>query len=220
MSHIDLRGEGVDLRYILLDNYRSFGLKENDLAVLLVMDHLLRKGNTMVTSDLLALKMSLKTYEIDQILASLVKEGYIAYEQGPNGLMTSLSPLREKLYKTFERSLAKDRQNLVSEQRATALANLYDVFEKRLNRVLSPLENDLIGTWLDAGYTEEEIRFALEDALNKRKRSLKSIDKILRSGRTRSDFEKEGYSGISPIWDKSIEETIEIAKTKWVDNED
>ncbi|MBO5528135.1 MAG: DnaD domain protein [Bacilli bacterium] len=220
MANIDLHGAGVDFSYILLDNYRSFGLNEEELAVLFMIDHLLRQGNSLITSDLLSLKMSLKTHEIDHILSELVRNEYISYETGPGGMKTSLQPLKAKLYKAFERSLAKDRQNLLSEQRASALSRLYTYFEKRLNRVLSPLENDLIGNWLDAGYTEEDIHNALEDALLQKKRSLKSVDKILRSGRIRSDVAKEGYSGVTDQWDQDIERTIEIAKAKWIDDEE
>ena len=220
MSNIDLHGEGVDLRYILLDEYHAFGLNENELAVILMVDHLLRKGDRLITSDLLSLKMSLKTHEIDKILSDLVRDGYVAYDTGEEGMRTSLSPLREKLYKAFERTMAKDRQNLLSEQRASALSRLYTHFEKRLNRVLSPLESDLLGNWLDSGYTENEIRDALEDALSQRKRSLKSVDKILRSGRIRTDIAKEGYSGVTDTWNEDIERTIEIAKAKWIDDEE
>lgn len=220
MAHIDLHGAGVDFRYILLENYKQFRLNENQLAVLLMIDHLLRQGNKLITADLLSLKMQLKTHEIDKILTFLLSEGYIAFETTPEGMQTSLSPLKEKLYKAFELSIEKDRKNLHSEQRASALNRLYEHFEKRLNRILSPLENDTLDKWLDMGYTEQEIRDALEEALLQRKRSFKSIEKILLSGRIREDIAKEGYSGLGETWDKDIERTIEIAKAKWIDDED
>ena len=78
---------------------------------------------------------------------------------------------------------------------------------------------DVIGNWLDDAYEEEEIRNALEDAIAKRRKSFKSIDKILRAGRTRNDIDKEGYSSVNDQWSKDIEHTIEIAKTKWIDDE-
>ena len=219
MANIDLHGSGIDFVYVLLDHYHQFGLDEKDLAVVLMTDHLLRKGEHLITSDLLSLKMGLPTSDIDKILSKLVKDGYLSYETGEEGMVTSLSPMKEKLYQAFERTLSKDRQSLHSEQRATALARLYDYFEKRLNRVLSPVENELIGNWLDAGYGEEEIRHALEDALASRKRSLKAVDRILRAGRAREDIAKEGYTGISPEWSQDIEHTIEIAKTRWIDED-
>ena len=219
MANIDLHGAGIDFRYVLLDHYHQFGLDEKELTVVLMCDHLLRKGEHLITADLLSLKMGLHTSEIDKILTKLLKEGYLSYETGEDGMITSLSPLKEKLYQAFERTLSKDRQSLHSEQRATALARIYDYFEKRLNRVLSPVENELIGTWLNAGYSEEDIRHALEEALSSRKRSLKAVDKILRAGRAREDIAKEGYTGISPEWSQDIEHTIEIAKTRWIDED-
>ena len=97
MANIDLHGEGIDLLYHLIENYSSFGLNEEELAVILVVDHLLRKGNRMVTSDLLSLKMKLKTSEIDKILTNLVRNEYLAYETTDEGMVTSLKPLKEKL---------------------------------------------------------------------------------------------------------------------------
>ena len=220
MANIDLHAAGIDFVYVLLDHYHQFGLNENDLAVILMSDHLLRKGEHLITSDLLSIKMSIPAPDIDKILSKLVKNGFLAYETGEEGMITSLSPLKEKLYQAFERTLAKDRSSLHSEERASALSRLYDYFEKWLNRDLSPVENELIGTWLDAGYGEEDIRHALEEALNSRKRSLKAVDKVLRTARAREDIAKEGYTGISPEWSEDIERTIEIAKTRWIDEDE
>ena len=220
MANIDLHGAGVDFFYILLDNYKEFGLTEQELSVIFMVDHYLRQGNELVTADLLSLKMNFKTHEIDRILSELVRKELISYEPGDNGMRTSLSPLKEKLYKAFERTIARDRSNLLSEQRASALARLYEYFEKRLNRVLSPLENDQIGNWLDAGFSEEDIRHALEESLGQEKRSIKSVDKVLRSGRIRSDIAQEGYSGVTDSWSDDIAQTIEIAKAKWIEDED
>ena len=61
---------------------------------------------------------------------------------------------------------------------------------------------------------------ALKEAVSKNKKSLRSIDKILLAWQTRDDMEKEGYSAVSEKWNKDIEETIKIAKTKWIDYDD
>ena len=219
MPNINLHGAGVNFTYQLLEYYKSFGISENELAVIFMVDHLLCQGNDLITSDLLSLKMKLKTSEIDKILSELLKKNLISYETVNGTMVTSLSPLRIKLNDAFERSIAHDRQNLLSERRASALSSLYEYFEKRLNRILSPLENETLGKWLDDGYAESEIRYALEEAITQRKKSMKSIDKILRSGRIREDIAKEGYSGLSEDWDADIERTIEIAKARWVDDE-
>ena len=108
----------------------------------------------------------------------------------------------------------------MSAERSESLNRLYAYFEKRLNRTLSPIELDAISSWLDDSYSESAVKDALEDALAAGKRTLKSIDKILRSSRARDDIKKEGYTSLSDKWGHDIEKTIEIAKTKWVDEDD
>ena len=209
----------IDFRHLLLDSYKVMGLSEDELATILMVDHLTKLGNDLITADVLALKMSMKSKKIDGVLSSLIDKGLLTYETTRGKMRTSLEPLRKKLYKQFQAKLEKDKVNLVSEEREKILTRLYSYFEKRLNRTLSPLENDMINNWLDDSYTEDDIRNALEDAIAKNKKSFKSIDKLLRMGRVKSDFDKEGYSGVSEHWNQDIERTIEIAKTKWIDDE-
>ncbi|MBQ9457767.1 MAG: DnaD domain protein [Bacilli bacterium] len=209
----------IDFRHLLLSSYTKMGLSENELVTIFMIDHLTKNGNAFITADLLALKMNLKTKELDSILAALLKKDLISYESTPTGLRTSLEPLRAKLYNQLQAGMEKDKVNLLSAEREGILTRLNTYFEKRLNRTLSPLEMDVIGNWLDDAYEEEEIRNALEDAIAKRRKSFKSIDKILRAGRTRNDIDKEGYSSVNDRWSKDIEHTIEIAKTKWIDDE-
>jgi len=96
----------------------------------------------------------------------------------------------------------------------------YEVFEKELSRTLSPLEFSIINEWINFGYSDEMIINALKEAISKNKRSLRSVDKILLQWQTRDDMEKEGYSAVSEKWNKDIEQTIKIAKTKWVDDDE
>ena len=97
---------------------------------------------------------------------------------------------------------------------------MYAYFQKRLNRTLSPLENDTISTWLDDAYSESQIKDALENSIVKGKKTIKSVDRELRSGRKRDDIAKEGYSGVNDYWDADIERTIELAKQKWKEDEE
>lgn len=211
--------DAVDFRYILLDDYKKLRIGEDELAVILMVDHLLRQDNDFVTADLLSLKMNYKTADIDKILVSLLKKGFLEYVDTGMGVRTSLEPLKKKLYKQFEDDLAKDRANLLSAERSECLGRLISYFEKRLSRTLSPIESDQISAWLDDGYSEKGIKDALEDSLAASKKTLKAVDKVLRSNRAREDIKKEGYTGVSDTWDKNIEETIAIAKTKWVDDD-
>jgi len=212
--------EALDFRYLLIEHYKKIALDENELAVVLVIDHLLEQKNKFITADLLSLRMNLSTEAIDKILVRLINRGLLEYETTNKNIKTSLKPLRKKLYKEFQLALAKEQELNDSTTRNAMLKNIYEVFEKELSRPLSPLEFSIINEWINFGYSDEMIINALKEAVSKNKKSLRSIDKILLAWQTRDDMEKEGYSAVSEKWNKDIEETIKIAKTKWIDNDD
>jgi len=212
--------EALDFRYLLIEHYKKIGLDETELAVVLVIDHLLEQKNKFITADLLSLRMSLSAEALDKILVRLINRGFLEYDTAGKNMKTSLKPLRKKLYREFQMALAKEQELNSSSTRNASLKNIYEVFEKELNRTLSPLEFSIINEWVNFGYSDELIINALKEAVSKNKRSLRSIDKILLQWQTRDDMEKEGYSAVSEKWNKDIEKTIKIAQTKWVDDDE
>ena len=186
--------------------------------VILMIDHLVEQKNQLITADLLSIRMNLKTNEIDKILASLIKKQLLDYDFSKK-IKVSLKPLKKELYKVFQADMVKEHENRYNENKAAFLKNIYEVFEKELNRPLSPLEFSLIGEWVDQGFTDEQIIDALHEALSKGKKTLKSVDKILLQWQARDDMEKNGFTTIGEDWDKNMEETLKIIKTKWVDND-
>ncbi len=208
--------EALDFRYLLLEYYKKLKISENELAVILMIDHLLNQKNNLITPDMLSLKMNLSSKDLDKILVSLIERNYLVYEVGKK-IKVSLKPLQKKLYDTFQVALAKEQENVSNERKAAALNNIYEVFEKELKRTLSPLEFSLIGEWINDGFSDEVIIAAFNEALSKGKKSLKSVDRILVQWKVRDDIEKEGISNVKEVWDDDIEKTIEIAKAKWID---
>ena len=209
--------EAVDFRFLLIENYKKLKLSENELVTIFVIDHLISQGNTLITADLLALKMSFSSADLDKILASLYKKKIIDYVTVNNSTVTTLDPLKEKLYSEFQISLKQEKEQKASKKIKDELANIYNEFEVLLNRQLSPVEVSKIREWVSYGYSDEMIINALKDALNKGKKTLRAVDKILLSYQIREDRENEGFSSISEEWNKNLEETIKIAKTPWLD---
>ena len=209
--------EAIDFRFLLIENYKKLKLSENELVTIFVIDHLISQGNTLITADLLALKMSFSSADLDKILASLYKKKIIDYVTVNNSTVTTLDPLKEKLYSEFQISLKQEKEQKASKKIKDELANIYNEFEVLLNRQLSPVEVSKIREWVSYGYSDEMIINALKDALNKGKKTLRAVDKILLSYQIREDRENEGFSSISEEWNKNLEETIKIAKTPWLD---
>ena len=209
--------EALDFRYLLLEYYHKLRLNENELATLLMIDHLIGQKNSLVTPDLLSLKMSLSSKELDKIFVNLIEKGYLVFDTGKK-IKVSLKPLKKKLYEVFEETLTKEHETKISEEKSRVLQNIYQVFEKELARPLSPIEFSLIGEWVDRGYSDEKIIEAFRVSLSKGKKSLKNVDKILLQWQAKDDIAKSGSTAIKDDWDKDIEKTIENIKTKWLDD--
>ena len=215
MSSVQM--EALDFRYLLLEYYKKLKLSENEVMVILMIDHLLEQKNTLITPDLLSLKMNISSKELDKILVNLLERDLIVYDMGKK-VKVSLKSLHKKLYETFQVALSKEQESLVSEKKAAYLKNIYEVFEKQLNRTLSPLEFSMIGEWVNDGFDDETIIRALNEALAKGKKTIRSVDRILVQYKAKEDMEKTGMSNVKEVWDDDMESLLEVAKAKWIDD--
>lgn len=210
----------LDFKYLLLDNYKKYKISENTLATIFVIDHLLDQGNSFITADLLSFKMNLKVEEIDLILADLITKGYLEFNvQGANTIC-SLNPLKQKLYKDFESTVSREDASENNFEIVNNVSKASKEIEKLFKRALSPLEISKVKDWVMLGYRVETIIDACKECLSKNKKTISSMDKVLTTWQSRNDIETDGISTITPDWNKSLEETIKIAKTPWLDQDD
>ena len=212
--------EAVDFHFLLLENYKKLKISENQLAIIFMMDHLISYGDTFVTADILSLKMSLDIKEIDRLLADLLTRGLIEYTTANGKTVTSLNPLKERLYREFQISVSKENEVRNNKTISDQLTNIYENFQVELGRSLSPTEVSTIREWVAMGYTDEVIINALKEAVSQGKKSIKSVDKILLTWAKREELEAEGKTSINDDWTNNLEETIRIAKTPWLDEDD
>ncbi len=196
----------VPFEYVMLETYRELGLSENELAVLLMSDHLLQQGTPILSSDTLALKMSLKSEEIDTLLASLLSRKFLSYERQGGMSTLSAAPAKERAYARFELAVSKRDGTSVSEERVEKLIAFY---EDRLERVLSPLERSSLSRFVDMGFLDGEIEDALLDCLSEHRASLKAVERRLLARRQADDIQKEGATAVSHLDATPIEASLE-----------
>ncbi len=213
----DSQRDAIDYRYLLIEYYKKLRLSENELSVILMIDHLLQQKNTLITPDLLSMKMNLDVKELDKIFVTLIERGLLVFDTGKK-IKVSLKPLQKKLLKTFTEEMAADDENHNNKEKAEAIDSVKKAFEKEFKTTLSPLENSLIDDWIQHGYPADTIIDAMRECVSKGKKTFKSIDKLLLQWQTRDDIAKTGASAASDKWDKNIEETLKIAKAKWIDD--
>lgn len=212
--------EALDFRFLLLENYKRLKITENELVTLFMIDHLISLGNPFVTADLLAIKMSLDVKEIDKVLSTLLIRGLISYVTQGQKTITSLEPIKKKLFKEFQIVLTNEDQRETNLDIDNQLKNIYQQYSEILGRSLRPVEIQKIGEWVSHGFNDGMIIDALKESMNKGRKSFSSIDKILLSWASRDDRENEGINIKSEEWNRSLEETIRIAKTPWIDKDE
>ncbi|MGI6714038.1 MAG: DnaD domain-containing protein [Bacilli bacterium] len=210
--------DALDFRYMLFDYYKKIGMSEEQLAVVVMIDHFLQQGNRLVTAETLVLKMNYPIQHIDQILVSLLNQGYLDYANVKGEMETSLFPLKTRLYREFQLDLAH-AQEIGEPNLQNQIQNVLNVYQKELGRSLSPVEIQRVREWFSYGYAETMIIDALREALKRNRRSIRSIDKILLQWATASDHEKEGLSLLSETNKKDIRTAIEEVNQKLQDNE-
>jgi DNA replication protein len=210
----------LDYRYILVDSYKNLGLNENDLAVLLVTDNILREQKVLITNEILALKMNLSVEDLDIILSSLIKRGFLTYEKEDSIFTTSMEPTYEKLTKLYadnllQRTINKNDANKVEEEK-----NLFLTLQKELGRSLSPAEIEKVRDWVSDNISIEIILTCLHECQAKLKKvTINAIDKQIQKYLSSRDIEKEGFSAVNEKYKKDVARAIEIANIKWTNND-
>ncbi len=215
-----MKNKAINYQFILLENYKKLAISEDELVVILLVDHFLTLGNQLVTQEMLTLHSNFDEEKVDKILTGLFKKKIIDFNSTTNGLSTSLEPLYKTLHGVFSSNFHSDNSSKHASMVDLNIKNVYSHFEEKFNRTLSAFEFDYISQWVDSGFSVQEILDALNEAVRLSKANIKYIDKLLIKYKTRKDMNtQEGYSAINNTWDKDIEETIRIANTNWLDDE-
>ena len=153
--------------------------------------------------------------EIDKIYASLSSRGYVLNKNENNKLTTSLDGIKDVLMSQF--IMESSKKVSVNNENTD---NIYSLFENEFGRTLTPFEIDTIRDWIDTGFSIDLIKSALGEAVRNKVRSIRYVDKILLNYRQQEEMKKEGNTTISEKWRKDINETMNIAKTRWVKEDD
>ncbi len=169
----------VNFNYLLVDYYKQLGLSENDLAVILVVEHLASQRNEFITAPMIALKMNLSEQEIDQILAKLYTLNMLEIVTQGSKTFTSLEPLQKLVYKNFQQSVFTEEEIEQDIERDTTRSKVLKEMEKLLNRTLSPIEVERVNSWIYDGISEDIIMNSILDAKSKNVNNINQVDKLI-----------------------------------------
>lgn len=169
----------------LLFNYKKINITDSELILIIYITNSVSNiyNPKQISSDLdIDLNVVLET------INSLCEKGIIKIDiEKINNIRTEVintDLLYEKLSFVLDGKDTKEKPN-----------NLYSTFETEFGRTLSPMEYEIINSWIDNGYSEELIVLALKEAIYNGVSNLRYIDKIIyewskKGIKNKSDVEK------------------------------
>ncbi len=119
-----------------------------------------------------------------------------------------IDPLYEKIF-----------MNIIDEKQESKEEDVYSNFEEEFGRTLSPIEFELINSWLET-YNRDIIIEALKESVLNGVKNLKYIDRIL------FEWNKNGIKKVEQIqknkeqYKKQKSEVVEIPDFDWVNDEE
>lgn len=147
--------------------------------------HFQAQGRFFPSINELEQRMTLTSEEIMGVLQRLVRHGYLYIEEiddesGKLSEKYNLAPTFLKLKKELERSFEVTEIKKDDKEKEDKVINIFKIFEQEFGRPLSPMEIELINTWIDKDkYADEIILYALKEAVYASKLNFRYIDKIL-----------------------------------------
>ena len=167
----------------LLFNYRKLNIKDDELIVII---YLINQSSNIYNPKQISNDLNINLNSVLEIVNSLSEKNIIKTEvKKINNIgceIVNLDLLNEKLAFVLTDTKKED-------------SNLYSIFETEFGRTLSPMEYQIIGGWVDAGYDEELIKLAVKEAAYNNVRTLRYIETIIvewgkKGIKTKEDVEK------------------------------
>lgn len=209
----------LDFHFLLLEYYKRLLIKEDELAVIFMLDHLILEGNEFVTPEMLALVMNYSTQTLDEIFVRLINKGLLEFRNDQGVMKTTLNPLRKRLVTEFQIDYEKTKERGEDLEIQNAMERVYAKFTLEFGRSLSPIEIQTIQTWFEYGYSAELIIDALEIAIKKNRRSIKAVDKIILQKAIEVDRKEEGVSPQTDAKRRSLDHLLAQTKHDLNDHE-
>lgn len=167
----------------LLFNYRKINIKDDELIIII---YLINQSSNIYNPKQISNDLDMNLNNVLEIVNSLSEKNIIKTEvKKINNIrceIVNLDLLYEKLAFALNDTKKED-------------SNLYSIFETEFGRTLSPMEYQIIGSWVETGYDEELIKLAIKEAAYNNVRTLRYIETIIvewgkKGIKTKEDVEK------------------------------
>jgi len=198
---------------ILFKNYKNLNITEEELIILILLlnkeDKIINNPNTIATY------LNMDKFKVMQILNNLCEKSIISIKVEKNELNKTeeyiyLDLLYQKLFNLIIE---------VKEEIKEPSKDIFTIFESELGRTLSAMECEIIKGWLNDNLSSEILIEALKEAVYNDAKSLKYIDRILYSWKSKGLKTKEDVMKDKINYRKSKQTKEPVFDYNWLEDE-
>lgn len=201
-----IKNGNISIPRLLLLNYKNLNITDKELILLIYLMNDQEFDPERISHDL-----SMKLTETLEMVDSLSKKDILKLKMRTGKVCEE--------FISFDELYNKLAMFVINEKNVETKVTIYDKFEKEFARTLSPMEYEIIGVWLDSGYSEEIIELALKEAVYNGVSNLRYIDKILSSWQKKGIKNKEDVKNLNKKVEKNKPKE-EVFTYDWLNDKD
>ena len=176
-----IKAKTISFTEEIITHYKELNLTETEAIVLIFLFRKLDDQDNILSTSALTKKMTLSEDELSNLVVGLVQKGFIEISMEEGVESFELDGVYEALAAVLNQENTTafiDRQDMLSQ------IVLY--VETTYAKPCEPADLMIINSWLDLGYSYNEIKTAVLDSLKAKKLHLKYADAILANRKTQS----------------------------------
>jgi DNA replication protein len=208
-----LKEKPIIIPKILFQNYKNLNLTEEEFIVLI---YIINFGEKLPYNlELFTKELNIDKYKIMEIINNLSEKNIISIKIEKNK-----SNRREEYIYT---DLLYDKLiNLIHNQEQKPQENyeeIFTTFEKEFGRTISPMEYELIKSWITDKIPQELIIEALKEATYNGVSNMRYIEKILTEWQRKGIKTKEDVTKDKNNFKNSKKKEVEVYDYNWLEDE-
>lgn len=197
---------------IIFNKYKKLNITEEELILLIYM---INVGNKVTYNpELFSNELDINKYKVMELINSLFEKQII------NIIVEKNQYNKTEEYIVFDLLYNKLIKEIIGvEEKTEEVGNdIFTIFEQELGRTISPMEYDMIKTWV-TDYNKEIVVEALKEAVYNGVNSFRYIDKIL------SEWNKKGLKTKDDVikdknnYRNKKKENVEYFEYNWLEDE-
>ena len=197
---------------IIFNKYKKLNITEEELILLIYM---INMGNKVTYNpELFSKELDINKYKVMELINSLFEKQII------NVIVEKNSLNKTEEYIVFDLLYNKLIKEIIGvEEKTEEVGNdIFTIFEQELGRTISPMEYDMIKTWV-TNYNKEIVIEALKEAVYNGVNSFRYIDKIL------SEWNKKGLKTKDDVirdknnYRNKKKENVDYFEYNWLEEE-